>query len=67
MNFSIGDIVVAPNTYQYLILPNDKGMYKGDLNYVALALWWGDKMFSTIVSDIPIHSFNNPKWKKVSK
>lgn len=66
MKFKIGDIVIAPNTFQYLILPNDKGMYKGDLNYVALAIW-GDKMFNTIVPDIPLHSFNNPNWKKVSK
>ena len=66
MKFKIGDIVLAPNEMRYIVLPNDRGMYKGNLNYVTLALW--DKhMFDTVVTDIPIHSFNNPNWKKVSK
>jgi hypothetical protein len=66
MRFKIGDIVLAPNEYQYLILPNDRGMYKGDLNYVTLAIW-SDKMFNTVVPDIPLHSFSQGNWKKVSK
>jgi len=66
MKFNIGDIILAPNEYRYIILPNMGGMYKENPNFVTLAIW-GGRMFNTIISDIPLHSFEQGNWKKVSK
>jgi len=63
--FNIGDIILAPNEFRYIILPNVGGMYKGNPDFVTLALW-EKNMFDTVVRDIPIHSFNEGKWKKVA-
>lgn len=66
MKFNIGDIVLAPNQYRYIILPNMGGKYKENPKFVTLAIW-EKSMFDTIIPDIPLHSFEQGNWKKVSK